>query len=150
MGAGCVNQGRCRQLRPGGALLRMFRRSEAGVAAVEFAFILPILVLVLSGIMQFGAIMFVQNTMVSVADDVARRVAVGELSEATAAQAARDRLIDWGITYTIVVQDGDPADPSNRDVDVTITAPLAEAAVFDVFGLLDSRNLAASVTSRKE
>ena len=126
------------------------RRSENGVAAVEFAFVLPILVLVMSGIMQFGAIMFVQNTMVSVANDVARRVAVGELTEATAVQAAQDRLIDWGITYTIVVQDGDPADPTNRDVDVTITAPLKEAAIFDVFGLLDTGNLGTSVTSRKE
>ena len=53
-----------------------------GAAAVEFAFILPILLLLFSGIVQFGSIMFLENHMTNVARETSRRVAVGELAEA--------------------------------------------------------------------
>ncbi len=46
---------------------RALWRDRDGAAAVEFAFILPILLLLFSGIVQFGSIMFLENHMTNVA-----------------------------------------------------------------------------------
>ena len=62
--------------------LRALWRDRDGAAAVEFAFIVPILLLLFSGIVQFGSIMFLENHMTNVARETSRRVAVGELAEA--------------------------------------------------------------------
>lgn len=132
------------------ALLRRLGRDERGVSAVELAFILPVLVLMLSGIIQFGALMFLQNHITNVARDTARRVAVGELTKAEAEQSALDALIDWGITYTVVVSEPDPSDPADKDVVVDITAPMAEATLVDVLGIFQSGTLGTQVTMRQE
>ena len=117
--------------------------AERGAALVEFALLLPILVVLLSGLFQFGAIMYLQNNMSNVARDVSRRVAIQDLTIAQGIQRANDTLINWGVNFTINVTLPDPADPNDRDVVVMIAAPIAEAAIFDVFGVLASGNLRA-------
>ena len=46
--------------------LRTLWRDRDGAAPVEFAFIVPILLLLFSGIVQFGAIMCLENHMTNV------------------------------------------------------------------------------------
>ncbi len=59
-------------------------RDRDGVAAVEFTFSLPFLLLLFSGIVQFGSIMFLENHMTNVVRETSRRIAVGEPSQADA------------------------------------------------------------------
>ncbi len=61
-------------------IVRSCWRSEPGVAAVEFALAIPFVLLVLSGIIQFGFVLFLQNHVAGVARNTARRAAVGELA----------------------------------------------------------------------
>lgn len=137
--------------RSGPARPRGFWRNERGVAAVEMAFVMPIMVLLLSGIIQFGALMFLQNHMTNVARDTARQVSVGEMTTAEATTAAQNALLDWGITYAIsVTLVPDVTDPTDIDVVVNISAPMSEAAIVDVLGLFQGGNLAANVTMRQE
>ncbi len=132
-----------------GTLLRALGRDERGAAAVEFAFIMPIMLLIFSGILQFGSVMFLENHMTNVAREASRRVAVGELSEADAATMVQGSLINWGVTYEVSVATADTED-GNEDITVGISLPLSEAALMDVLGLFETGSLSTSVTMRME
>ncbi len=132
-----------------GKLLRALGQDQRGAAAVEFAFIMPILLVMFSGILQFGTVMFLENHMTNVAREASRRVAVGELTEADAATMVQGALVNWGVTYTVSIATED-ADDGNEDVTVAISLPLSDAALMDVLGLFDTGNLSTSVTMRME
>ncbi len=119
--------------------------SDTGGAAVEMAFVMPFAVLLLMGIIQFGALLFLQNTMVNVANDVARRVSVGDLTNATGKALAEDRLSGWNATFTVNV-----TSPTTDDIQVDISVPLSDAAIVDFGHFLDTGNLTAQATVRKE
>ncbi len=138
-----------RPMRATRGIVRSCWRSERGVAAVEFAFIVPILLLLFSGIVQFGAIMFLENHMTNVARETTRRVAVGELNETDAESSAQQALVNWGVTYDLSVATIDLGG-GNQDITVTISLPMAEAALTDVLGVFQSGNLSAAVTMRQE
>ncbi len=129
--------------------LRTLWRDRDGAAAVEFAFILPILLLLFSGIVQFGSIMFLENHMTNVARETSRRVAVGELAQADASSSAQQALVNWGVTYDVSVTSVDVGG-GNQDIAVAISLPMAEAALMDVLGVFQSGNLTAAVTMRQE
>ncbi len=129
--------------------LRALWRDRGGVAAVEFAFILPILLMLFSGIVQFGSIMFLQNHMTNVARETSRRIAVGELAQADAVSSAQQALVNWGVTYEVSVATTDVGS-GNQDITVAISLPMAEAALMDVLGVFQSGNLTAAVTMRQE
>ncbi len=129
--------------------LRALWRGRDGAAAVEFAFIAPILLLRLSGIVQFGGIMFLENHMTSVARDATRKIAIGDLAEADAASEVQQSLMNWGVTYDVQALIID-ADGGNEDITVTISLPMSEAALIDVLGVFQNGTLTAAVTMRKE
>ncbi len=78
------------------------------------------------------------------ARDTARRAAVGELAQAEAVQFAQDSLLNWGVTYDVVVT------LNGTDVDVQISLPMSQAALIDLLGLFQSGTLTAAVTAREE
>ncbi len=133
-----------RPLRATRGIVRSCWRSERGVAAIEFAIVVPFVLLVLAGIIQFGFVLFLQSHVADVARDTARRVAVGEFEQAEAVQFAQDTLLNWGVTYTVAVTDPDP------DVVVQISLPMSQAALIDLLGVFQSGTLSATVTARKE
>jgi hypothetical protein len=119
--------------------------NDAGAAAVELAFVLPVALVLLMGIIQFGALLFLQNTMVNVANDVARRVSVGELTATAGETLAEERLSGWNATFSVSV-----TEPTADDIQVDISVPLADAAIVDFGHLLDTGDLTAQATVRKE
>ncbi len=129
--------------------LRALWRDRGGAAAVEFAFILPVLLLLFSGIVQFGSIMFLENHMTNVARETSRRIAVGELSQADAASSAQQALVNWGVNYEVSIA-ATSAGGGNEDITVAISLPMAQAALMDVLGVFQSGNLTAAVTMRQE
>ncbi len=124
-------------------------RNRDGAAAVEFAFILPILLLLFSGIVQFGSVLFLENHMTNVARETSRRVAVGELDQADAASSPQQALVNWGVTYEVSVATVDVGG-GNQDIAVAIGLPMREAALMDVLGVFQSGSLTAAVTMRQE
>ncbi len=127
-----------------------FHRGEAGVAAVEFGLILPVLVLMLTGIIQFGMLMFVQNQMTNVARETSRRIAVGELTTAAAQQYARDSLVFPSANFAVAITGPNPASPNPKDITVDIRVPFSQVSPVDIVGLFQSGTLRASVTMREE
>ncbi len=137
------------------ARTRNILRCQGGGPAVEFGIVLPVLLLILMGIYQFGTTLFLHNNMVNAAREAARQLAVGEVTVAgggppyaadTAQYVALDFLASWGQTFSVSASD--PSAPG--EVSVTISIPLNEAAApyMDVIGLSDL--LEAEATVRKE
>lgn len=62
----------------GGNCSFRLRRTDSGAAAVEFGLVLPLLITLLFGILQFGWYFFVANNASSAAREGARRVVVGD------------------------------------------------------------------------
>jgi Flp pilus assembly protein TadG len=113
--------------------LHGFGREERGVSAVEFALVAPLLIALLLGIIQYGSLFLVQTRMNDAARDTARRLAVGDLAtEAAAEQHARALLADWSADFTATAKLPNPPD---HDVVVTITVPMADAAMLDLVGV---------------
>ena len=129
--------------------LRALWRDRDGAAAVEFAFILPILLLLFSGIVQFGSVMFLENHMTNVARETSRRVAVGELAQADAESSAQQALVNWGVTYEVSITPSSVGG-GNQDITMAISLPMHEAALMDLLGVFQSGNPTAAVTMRQE
>ena len=108
-------------------------RDECGVSAVEFAMVLPVLVAMLLGIIQYGSIFLVQMRMNDTARDTARRLAVGDLHTQTEGENfARAQLSDWPAAFQVVA---DLPKPPDRDIAVTITVPMTDAAILNFVGV---------------
>ena len=132
----------CKEGRPITRILGSFISNQRGVAAVELAFVLPVLIILLTGIAQMGLIFFVQNNMVSVSQETARLVSLGELTAGEGQTYADGHLINWGMTYNISVQQvGD-------DIVVDIAVPLSDVALVDYLGLFKTGDLTTQSSMR--
>ena len=125
-------------------------RSRRGAVGVEMALVLPFLVLMLTGIVNFGLIFFIHNNMVNAAREAARSLAVKEVTAAQAETIARDQLTFPGLNFVVEITEPDPNIPAEKDVIVVIRVPLSEASLADVLGIFSSGDLRAQVTMRKE
>ncbi len=65
------------------------RRKEDGSTAMEFALVMPVMLLILFGIIEFGSVLFLHNNMLNAARGAARRMAVAEMT-AVEASPCRD------------------------------------------------------------
>jgi len=119
-----------------------------GLAAAEFALMLPMLLIMIFGTMQMSLMMYSYNTMVSVARDTARSMAVCTVTDSTTAyqnaQQSRPPWLtenDWHVTPTIPIGQG--------DVSMTITVDAAKAGVLNYLPI-HFGDLTTTVVMRKE
>ncbi len=93
------------------------RKSEIGQSLVEFALILPVFIVVLFGIMEFGRLWETTNVLTSAAREGARVAAVTEPDLDEALTAARSVLDAGDVSGATVTINGPDA---NKDIVVTI------------------------------
>ena len=128
-----------------------YRHSDSGAAGIEFALIVPVFVIILTGLIQFGAIFFLQSNMSNAAREAARSLAVGQISTASQAEAvAAQTLVDWGVNFTVTTTNPDPNDPNDNQYTVEITAPMSDAAIIDYLGIFGGKTISASAAVREE
>ena len=97
------------------------RRSERGAAAVEFAIILPVLILLLIGTIEFGRAFQVQATLAAAAREGVRVMAI---EDDHAAARAATRTAGGGLNPELAdanIAVGPAACSSGADATVTIT-----------------------------
>lgn len=132
--------------------------------AVEFALAMPMLVLFVGARIQFGTLFFVLQRMENTAREVIQSMIAQDLAvdasattyclslitdDVTAEKTACDLLGALDMGFVVAALQPDPADPVNRNVSLTITVPMTDAAPVDILGLFGSEDLQANVTTRK-
>ena len=143
--------------------LKRILTSCSGAAAVEFAIVVQLLVLILFGIITFGWMFYLENNMESAARAAARRLAVAEATSAgtnltcASAQAQLPGTAE-NVACTMLPL-GNPAYitvnaavlcPAERTVRVTVSAAGEDVALADIFGYFDGSTISATVDMWKE
>jgi hypothetical protein len=106
-----------------------FAGCERGASAVEFAFLAPVLILLVLGGIELADAFFLRSHMAEAARDAARRVAVGAMTTAEVPGFVRARLAgatDAEVRVTVTETEGE----FGTDVTVTAAVPLAELLPF--------------------
>lgn len=80
--------------RPAAARLRCLLRDDRGAAAVEFAFVVPVLLVLVCAIIDFGRLLYTANSLTAAAREGGRELAtVADFADATRVGAVRTRVI---------------------------------------------------------
>lgn len=110
-------------------------RADRGASAVEFALIVPFLLLLTGSIIEITNIYFVRSQLIEIAREAARRLAVGALDEQETAELVAVKLADKAaVGAQIEVIDRTLRDENGTDVTVSISLPLGEVLVFEAVG----------------
>lgn len=103
---------------------------QQGVGAVEFALILPIVLLLIVSIVEMSNVYFMRNEISEITRDVTRRLAVGALDEDEAKAFALKRLAkSTNATGSVAVTETEVGDVV--DVSVSLSVPFADVLLFD-------------------
>jgi Flp pilus assembly protein TadG len=103
------------------------RRDERGAAAVEFAMVVPLLVLLVAGIANFGRIYYVQTTISAAAREGVRSMAIknDQGTARTAARTAANTVTVTDAQIAVSPATGSCLAGSGTNATVTITYPVA-------------------------
>lgn len=111
----------------------MKRKKERGQALVEFAIVVPVFMLLLAGMIQFGIILWGQNSLNQVVRDAGRYAATLPTCDTS---AATTRVADlttatagpWTLVASSATYSGTPCPPENNQGQVWVRV----AASYDV------------------
>jgi hypothetical protein len=98
-------------------------KSESGQSLVEFALIVPLLILLLFGIVDFGRIFHAYLTIDHAGREAARAASIGKDDTQVKSTAVTD-AVGIGLTTDKVVISPNGARVSGNDVSITITYPI--------------------------
>ena len=126
------------------------RATRRGVSVLEGAFMIPILMSLVFGAIEFGSMLHIRHTMLHAAREAARTVAVEDGTVADAQFVANDLLPSSDSLNFDVAVTAPAIDSLDRDVRVQISIPFAEAALGDFFGIFGSNVLRVEAVMRSE
>ena len=133
--------------------VRNTRRSESGASAVEFALLLPLLMMVLFGIIELGLVLHQQSILTNASREGARLGIVQSIPAITNGQinAAIDTyLTGSGISPGNVTRSIVAGGPTGTPVQVTLTLPYTYAVLPGLTGITPTINLTAQTVMRHE
>ena len=128
-----------------GGMIRAFISDDRAAATTEFVLWVPIFVLGLVATTDATVLYLHHTEMWNVSRDIARRVAVGIMTEADAVAAVQNEMFLYSRAYNVAT-----SDPAELDVWIKIETKVADASVFGFFEPVLDRYLSASVTMRRE
>ena len=122
------------------------RRSRAGIAAVEFAVCLPILMAMIMGVIESSNAVFLQQSLTSAAYEAANVASAIGGTSADAQTRANAVLTALGVKNSTVSINPTvtTATPIGTTIVVTVSAPFSANSL--VFGYIGSPTLAAKIT----
>ena len=119
---------------------------RSATTTVEFAVVLPILILFTLASVEFSRANMMRNSIENAAFEGARRGTVPGATAAQAKSAAQDLLDVLRILDSAVVVSPSTINENTQDVTVTVTAPMSAANHFITPQFLIGRSLTASIT----
>ena len=133
--------------------VQKIRRSESGASAVEFALLLPVLMMILFGIIEFGLALYRQAILTNASREGARLGIVQSVPAITTAQidAAIDNyLTAAGITPGNVTRAIVAGGVTGTPVQVTLTLPYTYSVLPGLTSIAPTINLTAQTVMRHE
>lgn len=136
----------------GGQVIAPRSGRRAGATAVECAVMLPLVVLFVLGIIEFGRVMMVTQILTNGARDGARRAAVASATDADVRAAVDSYMRGSGLAgYTLTMTNLSTANPGDV-IQVTVSIPYRDVTWLPgtSFGDLGSKTLTANAGMVKE
>ena len=128
-------------------------RRQRAAALVEFAVVLPVLLLILFGIMEFGQLFRVRQTCLHAAREAARLAVLQSTakpySSGVVAQRVQEIMTAGGVDYNggmLSITEDTQQDPT---VSVTVTVPYEEVRLTGFLGMLTD-SVSGTCSMRKE
>lgn len=122
-----------------------------GASLIEAAFVVPIMLSLIFGAIEFGTLLHMRHTMLHAAREGARALAVQGMSTSQAVSDVYELLPgdpdDFDFEVTASAPDPDALD---RDCVVEVTVPYTDASLGDMFGLFGDDRMKVRVTMRSE
>ncbi len=147
-------------------IMRHFLRRQEGASAAEFGLVLFPIVVLFVVIIQFGVLFFVYNDMYNAAREAARRWSTNEGAITTALDTATtcgvetlnsvedsacEILSNWTfLTFQVTSSIQEGVSGACEELRVTVTTPMVDATLFNMFGVFDSHTLTAMVATRSQ
>ena len=119
---------------------------QDGSVWLEAAIVMPMLILLCFGMIQYSLALFVYNNMFDAARHAARELAVGTSDKHQAKAKALSLLVSWPNGWNVVAED--TAMTGTNEVRVTIAVPGVQASIIKVVPMPDT--LQARVVMRRE
>jgi Flp pilus assembly protein TadG len=107
---------------------------ERGAAAVEFALLLPVLLLIIFGTIDFGRALNAQITLTQAAREGARLAALGAPNVVSRTQAAAPGLSPVTVTVTSCPADAGPGDDASVATSYSFSFITPVGAIAGMFG----------------
>lgn len=121
------------------------RNSKTGAAAAEFAIMLPVLLLIMAGALQYGVMMMTYNSMVNGARSAARALSLGDATDAQVRTAVKNWLPGWVSDGAVTVT---TTSIGTDRIRVDVSVPASETTVLRIGPMPET--LAASVLMMRE
>ncbi len=120
------------------------RSADRGAAAVEFALLLPLLLLIVLGIIDFGRMLNAQQTLTQAAREGARLVALDQPNVPSRTQAAATGLSPVGVSIPSACAPG--AGPGSNGVVQTSYSFTFTPGLGSIVGLFGGTGLSGQIT----
>ena len=125
-------------------------RQRRGIAILETALILPLLLIITFGMIEYAVQFYVRGEMTHAAREAARELAVHDATINEATNVAKARLSHINAAFNIVATLEDKGVGANdRDATVRITVPVSDISS-GIVSSTEGRIFVAEVTMRRE
>jgi Flp pilus assembly protein TadG len=133
-------------------MMRRWGRTRRGAAVVEFAVVSPVLILLLLGMIEYGRMIMVQQSLATAARVGARSAIVEETSASTAKNVVESFLAGVGVTGTNITVS--PSEISSlahgKPITVAVSVPFSEVSWLPHPFFLKNTILSSTATMRRE
>lgn len=131
--------------------MKTSKHKRQGVAAVEFALVVPIFLLLVFGIIEFGRSLMVQQVLVNASREGARRAVLENATASAVAETVSDYLkgASVDVPKSGITISPDPAEVfNNQEITVSISVNFSDVSWMPPF--IYDGDLQASTTMRSE
>ncbi|MCA9188124.1 MAG: pilus assembly protein [Pirellulaceae bacterium] len=128
------------------------RRTRLGAAAVEFAIVAPIFILLVFGMIEYGRMVMVQQVITNASREGARVAVVDGSTTTTVEDTVDDFMVSANITgYDVVVTPDPPADAGyGESVSVTVSVPFSQVSWLPSPMYLGGTQMTSTTVMRRE
>ena len=129
---------------------RRQQKKRAGAAAVEFAVVAPLMILLTMGMMELGRVVMVQQILVNASREGARLAVLPGIEEAEVQSRVLGDLQATAINGATVTVSSDPNAPGGSSVTVSVSVPAKDISWIPNPAFTFNTVLNAATTMRRE